>query len=480
MVSTQASAKATGKRKPLGELSNNSTAKRAKPTRDLHHGETTVNEPSSKERSLSGFPSLGAAVGDGASISNKDPVIDDEVKVGRSEYQALKDTAITIPEEGLGSNSEDNGDDGTKAEESKDEHLHTIIENEVFNLDAWDNGEYSESEAAKQAKELEAVFLYLEKNDHLAHSTTKEREERKLNCGKRLKDMLENLLETAKGVKKEAFSSTIEGEEPPFTFAWWALLVHLDAKAGLELQIASLPESVQVILGGPLDTKELLMLPSEWKGCSLWGVYTYILTETVDMVEVETARYTGPGTAAVGLHSRLPGYPAMKVGTRIVEKRKHCEWLVRSLLMMNLRVIAVFEKCATAKPYVLLMEFMGTILLQTLPLFKTGLYCKASTIAMIRRAMPEGLPVAKHEALNNASQCLQGLWFRRRGTVRVCQNMCTGQHKFYSAIPGLPFSGKYISVNCYCYRRNHDGKYRGFSTRNCAAVVLPRSLLLRS
>lgn len=41
--------------------------------------------------------------------------------------------------------------------------------------------------------------------------------------------------------------------------------------------MALLPDAVKVILGGLLNSEELLMLPSEWKGLKQWEIYMGIL-----------------------------------------------------------------------------------------------------------------------------------------------------------------------------------------------------------
>ena len=74
--------------------------------------------------------------------------------------------------------------------------------------------------------------------------------------------------------------------------------------------MASLAESVKVITGGPVSGEELLMLPSQWKGCYLLRKNTEIFTRFVDedASQPDVARYCGSGTSKIGLHSQLTAY----------------------------------------------------------------------------------------------------------------------------------------------------------------------------
>ena len=74
-----------------------------------------------------------------------------------------------------------------------------------------------------------------------------------------------------------------------------------------------------------------------------------------------------------------------KRGTK-PEKGLHTELIAQESVSTNLRVISVFDQSKIAKPYVMLMELLLTILLQTLPLDTTGSHRNQSTIEMIRKA----------------------------------------------------------------------------------------------
>ena len=254
------------------------------------------------------------------------------------------------------------------------------------------------------------------------------------------------------------------------------------SKKVLDMMMASLSNTAKVILGGDMGSEELLLLPSKWEGCKLWGVYTDIFKkdtlvpvnpsrggrtdfggvvtfdrdETVD----EAARYCGSGTDRKnGVAARMNMYPAMRNGTRKAEPGAHADFLKRK--DPNLRLIAVFDPSATAKPYVLLMEQLLSILLQTLNIGTTKKFMRASTIAMIRRATPRDLPQPQYERLNNAAQCLQGLFYTRHGGSVCANENCgtTETDSWCSADPGVPFS-RVICSTCYYYRRKHNGEER--------------------
>ncbi len=286
-----------------------------------------------------------------------------------------------------------------------------------------------------------------------------ERIRRVQNCYKRFEDMLESFKLTARGCNHEDWDTLENRQELPFARKWWQFFINMQTDKVLPLLMESMPEAVKVILGGPLNTIELLMLPVVGNDCRLWGVYTDIMTN-IDRIEV--ARYVGSGTAKDGIQSRLKIYPAIARGTKKSGKGRHADWLRREDVQMNLRVAAVFNQCTTSKPYVLLMEPCNTVLLQTLALEEPFEYCTTATGEMIREAMPRDLPKANHKPLNRAAQCWQGLWFRRRDGSEVCANYgatATSKGRWYSATSGLPFCAV-ICGNCYKYSMDHPGEQR--------------------
>lgn len=94
--------------------------------------------------------------------------------------------------------------------------------------------------------------------------------------------------------------------------AWWLFL--LTTNSGLILDsvlMPSLPDYVKVVLGGPLNSEELMMLPHDWTDCKLWLVYmdnlryTVPLGTTDDLTNRDVGRYVGSSTAAKGGCMRL-------------------------------------------------------------------------------------------------------------------------------------------------------------------------------
>ena len=296
-------------------------------------------------------------------------------------------------------------------------------------------------------------------------------------CRARLSFILAELIKTAKQTPKAEFDDPAKNKELPFGFAWWVFFIKMTLEKVLDKMMASLSNTAKMILGGSLDNKELLLLPGKWEGCKLWGVYTDIF---------KAARYCGSGTSKDGVAIRMDKYPAVHNGTRKAEKGAHSDLLMRE--QPNLRLIAVFDPSATPKPYVLLMEQLLSILLQILNVGTTHRYMRASTIAMIRRATqrdndfksprdndfesprdndfesgPRDNDFESKEVrrLNNAAQCLQGLYYTRRGSTVCANENCgtTESRQWCSADPGVPFS-RVICFACYVYRREHNGEER--------------------
>ncbi len=73
--------------------------------------------------------------------------------------------------------------------------------------------------------------------------------------------------------------------------------------------------------------------------------------------------------------ARLRDYSNIVNKQKKIDGRNNVEWLLGGwdgLLTMNLRILAVFNHCLVDKPYVLLMDLLSTMLLQTLPDFAGG------------------------------------------------------------------------------------------------------------
>lgn len=391
-------------REPLAESSANKGPKRRKPAPDSHPGETDENEESRDEPSFD-YP----------------PPVDDE----------------ELPEAC--------GDEDTEA-----------VEDDV---DA--------EKTAEQEAQYTQWFRNCSRNDKFRHLSDVEREERKEKCQERLSYILKSLIQTARDTKRAEFYEEKAKQKTPMTQAWWAFFLNISHDKVLPLLMASLADVIQVFLGGPLTADEFLKLPSRWDECGVWGVYIDVLTKKVDkdIPGPETARYCGSGMAVTGVQSRLRIYRFVKAGTHKSDGTKHQNWLTENDDDMNLRVMAVFNQYKVAKPYVLLMELLLTILLQTLPTSVGGIFRRAMTVEMILRALPLDLPKATHSTLNGAAQCLQGLSYSRPKYDSDCEDcpraVTPGSHaQWYSAEPGLPFHSR-ICQACYSYRRMMGGRKRG-------------------
>lgn len=326
-------------REPLAELSTNSPRKRSKLTLDVHPGEQTRDE----SRASSLIPEF--------SVSRLDDALNN---------------------------------------------------NDLFDLDKEDNRE-EDADATKvqeQARQFNNWFRNCERNDPLAHLSAEERQERLDRCHHRLPFMLDSFVQTAQMVKREQVNGQ-RTQAVPMTLAWWTFLLAMSTEKVLVRLMASLAGPVKAILGGPLAGDELMMLPSEWEGCELWGIYTDIFSSIFDggASRPDVARYCGSGTSKLGLQSRLTSYERTSRGNVSSEQTRHGSWLVRTDVQMNLRVIAVFNQCDADKPYVLLMELLLTTLLQTLPMSVGGHYRNSMALKMIHQATPPDLPEAMHTPL---------------------------------------------------------------------------------
>lgn len=94
--------------------------------------------------------------------------------------------------------------------------------------------------------------------------------------------MLEKLIKKAQTIQREDYNDRDKTDGIAMTLAWWSFSLAMSLEKALDLLMASLPGAIQAILGGPLTCEELLMLPSEWEGCAMWGVYTDVLTKKVE------------------------------------------------------------------------------------------------------------------------------------------------------------------------------------------------------
>lgn len=372
--------------------------------------------------------------------------------------------------------------DNTTDDESLDEVLKDVggdfFDEEVYDEDFEDVDDEDTVETtvkdAEQAAQLQYWFRYSDENDRLAGLSSQERDGRIERCRARFTFILVFLVQTAHQISKGDFDDLEKRGELPFSFPWWIFFLKMSVDKVLEVMLASLSPAAQVILGGSMDSEELLLLPSKWEGCKLWGVYTDIFKkDTVD----EAARYSGSGTHKKGVEWRMKMYPAVHNGTRQAEKGAHGAFLQLKNEQPNLRLIAVFSQSVTAKPYVFLMEQLLSILLQTFNLKLVHRRMRASTIEMIRRATPQDLPKPEYQRLNNAAQCLQGLSYRKPKDA-VCANCGVGETSspWQSADPGMPFT-RVICSACYEYRIKHNGEERPLALAARPKMVQRRDLV---
>ncbi|KAL8861881.1 MAG: hypothetical protein Q9178_001750 [Gyalolechia marmorata] len=413
---------ALGKRKPLGERSTNDkpAAKRQTLLTNWYHREKSSQERSTQVQSSrrSSSSTLGAAICDKSHNANGD-FTDDEAgeerwegstKVQTSRQLGHTASAATIQDENLDPTYAPEAlSNGQEGDITDNEVLEDILPDDQFDLD--DSELLDSNNADDQAKELQAWFKHCDDEDQLKELGAEERIRRVQNYQKRFKDILESFESAAQGFNNKDWDSAEKRQELPFSRKWWQFFINMQTDKVLPLLMDSMPEAVKVILGGPLDTVELLMLPVRWKVCRLWGIYTDIMTNN-DRTEV--ARYVGSGMAKDGIQTRLNVYPGIARGKNKSQTGRHADWLRRKDVQMNLRVAAVFNQCITPKPYVLLMELCNTVLLQTIAFEEPFESCTTATGEKIREAMPRDLPNANHKLLNRAAQCWQGLWFHRR------------------------------------------------------------------
>lgn len=371
--------------------------------------------------------------------------------------------------------------DKPSADEASSDFKRDLEDNvaiEVFDVEDEEEDVAADStKEADQKRQLDDWFRYCERADKMSALYPEERRRRIECCHDRYAFMLGSIVKKALATNRADVFNKETRDDVPFTFAWWTFLVTISVEKAMVPLMASLPDAVKVILGGPLTTRELLKLPARWKGLNLWAVYGDFL-----LGQEETGRYCGSRTNALeGVVARLRDYENIVTRKKTSDGLKHGDWLIRarnSEVTMNLRVLAVFDQCKTTKPYVLLMELLTTILLQTLPdAAGSGPYRSTSVVGMLRDATPRDLPEVRHTRLNGAAQCRQGLCGKRTTLAKVCAVCKTtansvGNH-WNSAEPGLPFSGL-ICGPCHSYRRNNNGNDRPveFETRRLHVLEL--------
>ncbi len=263
----------------------------------------------------------------------------------------------------------------------------------------------------------------------------------------RITHIVRTLQETISDLPWDKFSHLPQNKRP-VTIAWWRFLRSLALDKAANQIIEAAPETAQLVLGGPLTREELLMLPSNWEGVVLWGVYVDILTGKPIENEAGMEPYTGSATGKEGLQGRMSEYVKMKAGTKKNQGGEHCDLLTKKNVKINLRVVSVFGPHTTAKPYVMLSELTHTILLRTWE-EREGKYLPIVAMEAMKRATPPGLPPKRYIGLNRATQMLQGLEAKKRGGgCANCAAKTSDKDRWFNALKGLPFM-TVICRNCY-------------------------------
>ncbi len=234
----------------------------------------------------------------------------------------------------------------------------------------------------------------------LAALAAEEKHRRRNEYKTRIMHILRILQETVSDLPWDNFSHLPQCNRP-VTIAWWRFLRSLSLDKAANQIIEAAPETAQLVLGGPLNREELLMLPANWEGVALWGVYVDILTGKRIENEAGMEPYTGSATGKEGLQGRMSEYVKMKAGTKKSQGGEHCDLLTKKNVKINLRVVSVFSPHTTAKPYVMLSESMHTILLRTWE-EREGKSLRIVAMEAMKRATPPGLPPKTYIGLNRA------------------------------------------------------------------------------
>jgi hypothetical protein len=191
--------------------------------------------------------------------------------------------------------------------------------------------------------------------------TAKEKERRRDVYQARMAHIVVMLQETATSLSWEKFSHMHQSERP-VTIAWWLFLRGISPDKATKKIIEARTDTAQLVLGGPLTREELLMLPANWKGVALWGVYVDILTGEVIENQAGMELYTGSGTGEKGLEGRLSQYASMQAETRKRQDGPHCDLLMEEGVKVNFRVVSMFRPERETKPYLMLSDLAHTIL----------------------------------------------------------------------------------------------------------------------
>ncbi|KAL8922020.1 MAG: hypothetical protein Q9208_005475 [Pyrenodesmia sp. 3 TL-2023] len=472
-----------GKRKALASLDSNTKSKQRKQDPELHTRKSTTNKSSKPKRDSTLTQSRKA-------LTLVDSLESDEVeenlkKRSRSTASTLVDSfesdeedigprrrrrhPTSTPEPAQASETINHSDDDlfVPGPEEEEELVEGGLEDEspedeAFDEDPLPDGyDHDAEKEQQQAKQLKSWFRLCKENDQYSSMDEEERRHRMKRCREKLEHRYRSFAGTARDIPKTGFGPSL-AKDQPMIFNWWAFFLNQSQDLFMDILMDAIPDAVKVILGGPLTDEELLKMPAfDWHEYDLWALYTDLPSKVVNGSEVVVGRYAGSTTAQQGLNSRLVKHERVCAGTLKAEKGKHHDLLIKPGVQANLRVIAVFDQTKIARPHVLMGELLVTSVLDSLRM-TPGEYRPPSVIEMFQRAAQEDSPAGKHEPLNSAAQCLQGLYYRRSKEGNVCNNegcRTTQSYEWHHDRRGALF-GPRICDNCHHWRKTHDGQER--------------------
>ena len=233
-------------REQVTEQSIDKRPKRRKPASDSHLGEKSDKTSNDKPSSVSGPSALEENLDENI-LSDYVEDNSNNVENDTTDKQACEQTCQDDPE---AIENEDNVEAGVKAKE--------------------------------QTKQFNDWFHHCGENDQLAYLSVEDRDRRMKECGARFASILDRLVVRAQRIKKQDIDDGNIRDDIPMTFAWWVSVGAMRSEVILDRLMASLPNAVKVILDCPLNSEELLLLPSKWDGCKLWDIYTDITGKSKD------------------------------------------------------------------------------------------------------------------------------------------------------------------------------------------------------
>ena len=188
-------------------------------------------------------------------LRDRDRIIDD-CSDEESHYEDLKDVGGESSKSGA--RIEENIADDENAGED-------LFDQDVYDEDTEDVEDGDTVETAEGAARLREWFRDSDSDegDQLAWLSSREKDDRMERCRARLSFILVALIQTAQQISRAAFNDPEKNKELPFGVAWWAFFLSMSLEKVLDMMMASLSNTAKVILGGSMDSKELLLLPSK-------------------------------------------------------------------------------------------------------------------------------------------------------------------------------------------------------------------------